>query len=153
MKSAFLQGDELDRELYIEPPAKEKKPNVIWRLNKAVYGLNDAPLKWYECLDKELNKLGCVHFKLDAACYIYREEGQLAGIACIYVDDVIAAGNNTFNQKALCGLKDAFLIGKTEEGAVRYVTTNIELQGDRIVMNQDHYIDSIELIDLSRFAG
>ena len=42
--------------------------------------------------------------------------------------------------------------GKTE-GAFRYVRTNIEQQGDRIVMNQDHYIDSIELIDLSRFAG
>ena len=38
VKSAFLRGDELDRELYMEPPAEEKKPNVIWRLNKAVYG-------------------------------------------------------------------------------------------------------------------
>ena len=45
VKSAFLQGDELDRELYMESPAEEKKPNAIWRLNKAVYGLNDAPLK------------------------------------------------------------------------------------------------------------
>ena len=72
-------------------------------------------------------------------------------MACIYVD-VIAAGNKTFNEKVLCGLKDAFLIGKTEEGAFRYVGTNIEQQGDRIVMNQDHHIDSIELIDLSPFA-
>ena len=44
------------------------------------------------------------------------------------------------------------MIGKTEKGAFRYVGTNIEQQGDRIVMNQDNYIDSIELIDLSRFA-
>ena len=152
VKSAFFQGDELDRELYIEPSAEEKKPNVIWRLNKAVYGLNDAPLKWYECLDKELITLGCVRSKLDTACYIYREERQLAGIACIYVDDVIAAGTKTFNEKVLCGLKDAFLIGKTEERAFRYVGTNIEQQGDRIVMNQDHCIDSIELIDLPWFA-
>ena len=60
--------------------------------------------------------------------------------------------NKTFNEKVLCGFKDAFLIGKTDKGAFRYVGTNIEQQGDRIVMNQDHYIDSIELIDLSRFA-
>ena len=73
-------------------------------------------------------------------------------MACIYVDDVMATGSKTFNEKVLCGLKDAFLIGKTEEGAFRYVRTNIEQQGDRIVMNQDHYIDSIELIDLSHFA-
>ena len=29
----------------MEPPAEEKKLDVIWRLNKAVYGINDAPLK------------------------------------------------------------------------------------------------------------
>ena len=63
------------------------------------------------------------------------------------------AGNNTFNKKVLCGLKEAILIGKTEEGAFRYVGTNIEQQGDRIVMNQEHFIDSIKLIDLARFAG
>ena len=108
------------------PPAEEKKLNVIWRLNKAVYGLNNAPLKWYERPDKELVTLGCVSSKLYTACYIYREEGQLAGMACIYVDDVIADRNKTFNKKVLCGLKDAFLIGKTEEGAFRYVGTNTE---------------------------
>ena len=54
--------------------AEEKKPNVIWRLNKVVYGLNDAPVKWYECLDKELITLGWVRSELDKACYIYREE-------------------------------------------------------------------------------
>ena len=153
VKSAFLQGDQLDRELYMEPSSEEKKPNVIWRLNKAVYGLNDARLKWYQRLDKELITLGCVRSKLNTACYVYREEGQLAGIACICVDDVITVGNNTFNKKVLCRFKDASLIGKTEEGAFRYVGTNIEQQGDRIVMNQKHYIDSIELIDLAQFAG
>ena len=109
-------------------------------------------MKWYERFDKELITLGCVRSKLDTACYTYREEGQLAGMACIYVDDVIVAGNKIFNENVLCGLKDAFLIGKTEGGALRYVGTNIEQQGDRIVMNQDYYIDSIELIDLKRFA-
>ena len=110
-------------------------------------------MKWYERLDKELITLGCVCSKLDTACYVYREEGQLAGIACIYVNGVIAVGNNTFSEKVICGLKDAFLIGKTEEGAVRYVETNKEQQGDKIDMNQEHYIDSIELIDSAHFAG
>ena len=86
VNSAFLQGDQLDRELYMETPSEEKKPNVIWRLNKAVYGLKDASLKWYKRLDKELITLDCVRSKLDTACYIYQREGQLAGIACIYVE-------------------------------------------------------------------
>ena len=52
VKSAFLQGDPLDQELYMEPPLEEKKQNVIWKLLKPVYGLNDASLRWYECFDK-----------------------------------------------------------------------------------------------------
>ena len=97
----------------MEPSADKKKPNIISRLNKAVYGLNDAPLKWYEHLDKELISLGGVRFKIDTAYYIYRGEGQLAGTACIYVDDVIAAVIMNFIKKVQCELKDAFLIGKT----------------------------------------
>ena len=62
-------------------------------------------------IKSEKKTSGCVRSKLDTASFIYREEGQLAGMACIYVDDVIAAGNKTFNDKVLCGLKDAFLIG------------------------------------------
>ena len=54
VKSAFLQGDKFRNRIIHGTPAEEKKLNVIWRLNKAVYGLNDAPLKWYERLDKEL---------------------------------------------------------------------------------------------------
>ena len=45
------------------------------------------------------------------------------------------------------------MIGKTEEGAFRYVGTNIERQVEEIVMNQEHWIDSIDLIDLAQFAG
>ena len=41
-------------------------------------------------------------------------------IACIFVDDVIGAGNK---KKIMDGLKHAFLIGKIEEGPSRYVGT------------------------------
>ena len=46
IKTAFLQGQTMDREVYITPP-KEAKCNKIWRLNKSVYGLRDASLHWY----------------------------------------------------------------------------------------------------------
>ena len=36
IKRAFLQGNTLDREIFIKPP-KEAKTNKLWRLNKCVY--------------------------------------------------------------------------------------------------------------------
>ena len=41
IKSAFLQGKKIDREVYVKPP-KEFQNGKLWKLQKALYGLNDA---------------------------------------------------------------------------------------------------------------
>ena len=43
IKSAFLQGKELDRDIFILPPKEANvSPGWIWRLKKTLYGLNDG---------------------------------------------------------------------------------------------------------------
>ncbi len=42
-------------------------------LNKSIYGLNDAPRRWWSALTQELQKLGCKHSKLDVALMYYPE--------------------------------------------------------------------------------
>lgn len=41
IKTAFLQGEEIDREIYVLPP-KEALTNKVWLLKKCIYGLGDA---------------------------------------------------------------------------------------------------------------
>ena len=115
--------------------AEEKKATVSWKLDRAVYGLNDDPKKRHERQDKELISLGFVHSKLDTACYISIEGGKLAGIACINVEDTIAAEYKTFKKKVLSLFQNAVLIGKAQKGAFRYVGTNIKQQGNSLTMN------------------
>ena len=43
--SAFLQGVEIDRDVFIRPPVEKRIPGVLWKLLKAVYGLVDAPVR------------------------------------------------------------------------------------------------------------
>ena len=45
VKNAYLQGEKLEREVCMEPPIERKKENVIWKLQKSVYGMNDAGRK------------------------------------------------------------------------------------------------------------
>ena len=40
-KTAFLQGNSIEREVYLRPPV-ECKTGKVWRLKKTVYGLADA---------------------------------------------------------------------------------------------------------------
>ena len=46
VKSAFLQGKQIDRSVCLKPPA-EADTTSVWELNKPLYGLCDASRKWY----------------------------------------------------------------------------------------------------------
>ena len=43
--SAFLQGEKLDRDVYVIPPLEARKPGILWKLQKSAYGLYDASRK------------------------------------------------------------------------------------------------------------
>ena len=40
--SAFLQGAELEREVYVRPPKEANSEGKVWKMKKAAYGLLDA---------------------------------------------------------------------------------------------------------------
>ena len=42
IRAAFLQSKTLNRDVFIKPPGDIRKPGVIWRLLKPIYGLDDA---------------------------------------------------------------------------------------------------------------
>ena len=45
--SAFLQADQLDRDVYVKPPADIHVAGTLWKLRVPVYGLGDSGKKWY----------------------------------------------------------------------------------------------------------
>ena len=69
IKSAYLQGVPLDREIYMTPP-KEANTEKIWLLKKCTYGLSDAGRHWYLKVVGELKTLGATQLSLDQAVFI-----------------------------------------------------------------------------------
>ena len=48
LKTAFLQGNKLIRDIYLKPPVEANcEINFVWKLKKCVYELSDTSLKWY----------------------------------------------------------------------------------------------------------
>ena len=72
IKTAFLQGNPLDREIFVKPP-KEANTNKIWKLKKAVYGLNEASRHWYDRVHTELSKTGMIRSKYDEALLFWKK--------------------------------------------------------------------------------
>jgi hypothetical protein len=47
IKAAFLQGNPLERDVFIQPPLERAEPGKLWKLKRCIYGLCDAPRSWY----------------------------------------------------------------------------------------------------------
>ena len=74
MKKAHLCSDVL-RELYVEPPPEANEPpDIVWRLQRAMYGTRDAAAAWEREWTKTLNSVGFESgvSKLDASMVVHR---------------------------------------------------------------------------------
>ena len=99
VKAAFLQGQNFDREVYLKPPKKAMcSKNVLWKLNKCIYGLNDASRVWYFTLRTFLIGLGCIQLRTDPAAFYWYYRGNLSGLILIHVDDFIFGGTQIFEK-------------------------------------------------------
>ena len=47
IKCAFLQGAELDREVFLCPPRERRIEGVVWKMKKRAYGFVDASRGFY----------------------------------------------------------------------------------------------------------
>ena len=74
ISSAFLQGNEIDRDVYLRPPIDVCSKDQVWKLKRCIYGLNDAPRAWYDRVRRELVKLGAQVSKYDSAMFVWKKE-------------------------------------------------------------------------------
>ena len=79
ISSAFLQGQQIERTVYLIPPREHKKKNVLWKLKKCVYGLSDAAKMWYETVKDKILEAKITKCPHDDALFYYIDE-ELEGI-------------------------------------------------------------------------
>jgi hypothetical protein len=93
VKSAFLNG-ELKEEVYVyQPPGfeMEGQEHKVYKLNKALYGLRQAPRAWNMKLDCTLKKMGFIQSPLEHGLYARggKDSRLLVGV---YVDELVVVG-------------------------------------------------------------
>ena len=152
IKTAFLSGDPSQRNIYFRPPSEIKtwmnlSNDDLFRLEKAAYGLAEAPRAWYLRLTRELSEVGLHASKLDPCLYTLRKNGKLVGLCGIHVDDLIGAGTKEMDE-VLDRLKKKLPFGDYRTHTIRY--TGIEIRQNpktfAIEVGQEAYIDALEQI-------
>ena len=146
VKCAFLQGEELDRDVYLRPPKERRIDGMIWKMRKPAYGLRDASRKFYLQLCTELKALGCKQSKYDPAVYLYYHNNDLEGVVLTHVDDLMhGSGGSVFYKCVMKPLKEIFKFGSEEAVEFRYVGMQVKQCEEFISVNQDYYLSAMDI--------
>nr|GEZ50905.1 putative ribonuclease H-like domain-containing protein [Tanacetum cinerariifolium] len=99
VKSVFLYG-KIEEEVYVCQPPGFKDPDFldrVYKVEKALYGLHQAPIAWYETLSTYLLDNGFQRGKIDKTLFIKMHKGDIL-LVQVYVDDIIFGST----KKELC---------------------------------------------------
>lgn len=95
VKTAFLHG-ELKEIVHVAQPegfVVKDSEEKVYKLNKALYGLRQAPRAWNNKLNKILNELEFVKCSKELSLYQKQENEHLLLVA-VYVDDLLVRGSS-----------------------------------------------------------
>jgi len=149
IKTAFLQGNKLERTVIVKPP-REAKTEKLWLLKKCIYGLADASRYWYLKVKEELSKLGGKPSLLDQGIFYFYKANKLIGVILLFVDDLLWSGEQSFYE-TIRKIKTIFQIGTEHKEAFKYIGINMKQNEDKsITIDQISYADSIPTIALNK---
>ncbi|KAJ9536392.1 hypothetical protein OSB04_un000427 [Centaurea solstitialis] len=144
VKSAFLYG-KIEEEVYVcQPPGFEdpRYPDRVYKLNKALYGLHQAPRAWYDTLSTYLLENDFTRGVIDKTLFIKREKQEIL-LVQIYVDDIIFGSTKS----SMCKEFEDLMHKKFKMSAMGELTFFLGLQvaqkEDGIFIHQSKYVKDI----------
>nr|GEU75537.1 putative ribonuclease H-like domain-containing protein [Tanacetum cinerariifolium] len=144
VKSAFLYRT-IEEKVYVCQPLgfeDPDHPDKVYKVVKALYGLDQAPRAWYETLANYLLENGFQRGKIDQTLFSKRQKGDIL-LVQIYVDDIIFGVTN----KDLCKsfeklMKDKFQMSSMGE-LTFFLGLQVKQKKDGIFISQDKYVAEI----------
>jgi hypothetical protein len=117
-------------------------PQLVYRLNKSLYGLNQAPRAWYHCFTSYLVSLGFMEAKSDTSLFVYRR-GTDTAYLLLYVDDIVlTASSPELLQRTTTALQQQFTM-KDLSPLHHFIGVLVEQRSDSLFLHQRQYARDI----------
>ncbi|GJZ25408.1 putative ribonuclease H-like domain-containing protein [Tanacetum coccineum] len=151
VKSVFLYST-IEEEVYVcQPPSFEdlQFPDKVYKVEKALCGLHQAPRAWYETLSTYLLENRSRRGIIDKTLFIKKDKGDIL-LVQMYVDDIIFGST----KKSLCVDFESLMHKKFQMSSIGEFTFFLGLQvmqrDDGIFISQDKYVaDILKKFDFS----
>ncbi|GJS80427.1 putative ribonuclease H-like domain-containing protein [Tanacetum coccineum] len=144
VKSSFLYG-KIEEEVYVcQPPGFEDPhfPDKVYKVEKALYGLHQAPRAWYETLSTYLLDNGFHKGQIDKTLFIKRHKDDIL-LVQVYVDDIIFGST----KKEMSIEFEKLMHEKSQMSSMGELSFFLGLQvkkkSDGIFISQDKYVAEI----------
>ncbi|GJS80045.1 putative ribonuclease H-like domain-containing protein [Tanacetum coccineum] len=144
VKSAFMYG-KIEEEVYVCQPLGFEDPEFpdrVYKVEKALYGLHQAPRAWYKTLSTYLLDNGFQRGQIDKTLFIKKVKGDIL-LVQVYVDDIIFGST----KKVLCIEFEKLMHKKFQISSMGELTFFSGLQvtqkDDGIFISQDKYMNEI----------
>ncbi|GJR87762.1 putative ribonuclease H-like domain-containing protein [Tanacetum coccineum] len=144
VKSAFLYGT-IEEEVYVnQPPSFEdlEFPNKVYKVEKALYGLHQAPRAWYATLSTYLLENGFRRGTIDKTLFIKKIKNDIL-LVQVYVDDIIFGST----KKSLSTEFEKLMHKRFQMSSMGELTfflgLQVEQRKDGIFLSQDKYVYDI----------
>ena len=94
-------------------------------------------------------ELGLHRVHSDGALFTYVKNGKLQGLITTHSDDLIMAGNDSFEREVTNKLQEMFQFSKIEENAFKYCGCNIQTkENGSVELDQNDYIEKLRKIEI-----
>jgi hypothetical protein len=140
----FLHGV-IEEDVFMKKPPSfvdPAKPDYHCKLDKALYGLKEAPRSWYSRLSHKLQGLGFTLSKSDISLFIYKQE-SVTIFLLVYVGDIIVTSSSPAAIDALpADLKTDFAL--KDLGDLHYfLGIEVKHLSDGILLSEKKYAADI----------
>lgn len=128
-----------------QPPGFESSDKtMVCKLNKALYGLTQAPRAWFENLKGSLLHLGLTASRCAPSLFTLKS-GSVQVYMLVYVDDIIITGSDQFIKQLINKLNSAFSL--KDLGHLDYfLGIEVKHQSDwSLLLSQGKYIRDLLL--------
>jgi len=151
---AFLQTEDISRDVYVLPPPEANvRRGKVWKLKRAAYGLIDSSRSFFLNHATKLQKFGFEALKMDPAGFVLKSKDDLEAISASHVDDEITVSDKDKSKKIKDFMSKHFKYGESKNPPCRYLGSNITRVDNDITLNQDHYVDNLEIPDTSELCN
>ncbi|GJV53976.1 putative ribonuclease H-like domain-containing protein [Tanacetum coccineum] len=144
VKSTFLYGT-IKEEVYVcQPPGflYPEFPDKVYKVEKALYGLHQAPRAWYETLSTYLIENGFRRGTIDKTLFIKKFKNDIL-LVQVYVDDIIfGSTKQSLSTEFEQLMHKRFQMSSMGE-LTFFLGLQVEQRADGIFLSQDKYVYEI----------